>query len=633
MADKTNNLTIFLKEIADAIRYVKGTTDPINPQDFAFIIKGLADKLVGEVDVENTISLIMSMVGFSGTYTLKYEDKQRIPLDNFADICTITLSNSDAYYEDLIDVNIPPYLAENIGVYDSDNIRIGYIPLTGFKPTFAERLYRVGLLSDVHDYEGSQAEPSEDFRNALNLFNNKEDVVMTCICGDISQNGTTSEFSMFQSDVAAQSPDTPVYTTTGNHDCGGSSNSTINESTWEQYTGHPLTFEITRTLDNGKNDHFLFLGMNKWSLGTNGTPYKTESIDWLESKLKEYKNERCFVFTHLFFPDRAGNLNDIYPTSNWLQGSQLSRLEGLHIKFFNSIWFSGHSHWKWALQKYQDRANVYRDINSDNLPASGWSVHIPSCASPIDSNGSTRVEKPLESEGAVMDVYENYIDIRAIDLKSKKYIPIGTYRLNTELFEVLDFIAINSSDFRHLPASSYDKNNNGKDINGNTSNCPYAEMDQATGTLKIYFDNTSQKLLFESPLFISGTTKTEDIHLTAKEIKVYHNDIDITNDSRYSTIIKNGVGWFLTDDNYSLSVPTDAGVYADYPTTQRTSIFGNTTYNGIQFNVSNSKYYEAGTSAGLTDDDLFPIRVELKGLSFAVSSASEVSEVSEVSEE
>ena len=61
--------------------------------------------MVGEVDVENTISLIMSMVGFSGTYTLKYEDKQRIPLDNFADICTITLSNSDAYYEDLIDVN------------------------------------------------------------------------------------------------------------------------------------------------------------------------------------------------------------------------------------------------------------------------------------------------------------------------------------------------------------------------------------------------------------------------------------------------------------------------------------------------------------------------------------------------
>lgn len=622
MAENVNNLGVFLKEIADAIRFVKGTTEPINAKDFANLIKSMADKLVGEIDVENTIQLVKSMVGFNGTYTLRYEDKTRAALDNFSDICTLTLTDTDAYYSDFIDVNIPPYLAETIGVYDADDIRVGFIPLTGFKPTFGERLYRVGLLSDVHDYEGSTAEPSDDFRTALSLFNNKEDVVMTCICGDISQNGTETEFSMFKTDVNAQSPNTPVYTTSGNHDCGSGSGRSINESLWEQYTGKPLTFEVSRTLPNGSVDHFLFLGMTSWSLGSSGTPYSTSDIDWLETKLKEYKDERCFVFTHLFFPKRAGNLNNIYPSSNWLQGTQLSRLEGLHIKFFNSIWFSGHSHWKWALQKYQDRANVYREYSNDDKPLCAWSVHIPSCASPIDSNGSTRVEKPLESEGAVMDVYENYVDIRAIDLKNNKYIPIGTYRLKTELFEVLDFIAINSSDFRHLPTSSYDQNNNGKDINGNTSTCPYAEMDQTTGTLKIYFDNTSQKLLFESPLFVSGVTTTQDIQLTAEEIKVYHNDVDITNDSRYTTIINNGVGWFLTDDNYSLTVPTAGGVYADYPTTQRTSIFGNTTYYGIQFNVSNSKYYTAGKNAGLTDADLFPIRVELKGLSFAVTSSS-----------
>lgn len=616
---ETNNLSEFLREIADAIRFVKGTTEPINAKDFASLIKSLADRLVGEIDVENTISLIQSMVGFNGTYTLRYEDKTRTALDNFSDICTLTLTDNDAYYSDFINVNIPPYLAENIGVYDSDDVRVGYIPLTGFKPTFGERLYRVGLLSDVHDYEGSTAEPSDDFRAALNLFNNKEDVVMTCICGDISQNGTESEFSMFKDDVNAQSPDTPVYTTSGNHDCGSGSGRSINESLWEEYTGQPLTFEISRTLPNGNVDHFLFLGMTSWSLGSNGTPYSTENIDWLETKLKEYKDERCFVFTHLFFPDRAGNLNDIYPSYNWLQGAQLSRLEALHVKYSNSIWFSGHSHWKWYLQKYQDRANVYRTYDTDGKPTCGWSVHIPSCASPIDSNGSTRVEKPLEAEGAVMDVYENYVDIRAIDLKNNKYLPIGTYRLNTELFEILDFIAISPTDFRHLPASSYDQNNNGKDINGNTTNCPYAEVDDETNTLKIYFDNTSQKLLFESPLFISGTTTAESIHLTAESIKVYHNDTDITNDSRYATIIKNGIGWFLTDDNYSLTVPTASGVYADYPTTQRTSWIQTSTYNGIQFNVSNSKYYEPGINAGLTNADLFPIRVELIGLSFAVS--------------
>ena len=614
----TNNLTQFLTEIADAIRYVKGMTEPINPQNFAELIRGMSDKLMGEIDSENTISLLKSLVSVNGTYTLKYEDKLRVPLENFADICTLTLSNNDAYYEDLIDVNIPPYLAEYIGVYDGSGVRVGYIPVSGFKPTFGERLYRVGLLSDVHDYEGSTAEPSNDFRTALNLFNNKEDVVMTCIAGDISQNGTAAEFSMFQADVAAQSPNTPVYTTTGNHDCG-SSKSTINETTWEQYTGHPLTFEVSRVLDNGTTDHFLFLGMNKYSLGSSGTPYKTESIDWLETKLKEYKNERCFVFTHLFFPERAGNLNNIYPQGNWLQGSQLSRLETLHVKFVNSIWFSGHSHWKWALQKYQDRANVYRDINSDNSPASGWSVHIPSCASPIDSNGSTRVEKPLESEGAVMDVYENYIDIRAIDLKNNKYLPIGTYRLDTELFEVLDFIAISSDEFRHLPKGQ-SANNNGTDINGNTTSCPYAEFNSTTNTLNFYFDNTNQKLLYESALFINGTTKNTDILFNAKNVKVYHNDVEITNDSRYTSILANGVGWYLTNGNYSFTVPTSAGVYAEYPTHQKLSSWGSETYyNGIQFNISNSKYYQAGLNAGLTKDDLFPIRIELTGLTLAVA--------------
>lgn len=616
-ADKTNNLTIFLQEIADAIRYVKGTTDPINPQDFASLILSMAVKILGNIDDDNVITLLSSMVA-DDTYTLKYNDQNNNAIENFADICTLTVNGADVSYNDLIDVNIPPYLAESIGVYTSDGTRIGAIDITKFKPNFGERIYRVGLLSDVHDYENSSAEPSEDFRTALSLFNDKEDVVMTCITGDISQNGTTSEFQMFKDDVNALSPTTPVYTTTGNHDCG-SGGGQINEATWSAYTGQKLVFELSRTLDNGKTDHFLFLGMSSWSLGTNGTPYSTENIDWLESKLKEYKDERCFVFTHLFFPDRAGNLNNIYPTSNWLQGTQLSRLEALHTKYFNSVWFSGHSHWKWYLQKYQDRANVYRTFDTDGKPTCGWSVHIPSCASPIDSNGSTRVEKPLESEGAVMDVYENYVDIRAIDLKNNKYLPIGTYRLNTELFEILEFIAINPTDFRHLPASNYDTNNNGTDISGNTTNCPYAEVDNETSTLKIYFDNYSQKLLFESPLFISGTTKAEDIHLTAEEIKVYHNDVDITNDSRYDTIIKNGIGWFLTDESYSLTVPTATGVYADYPTSQRTSWIQTATYNGIQFNVSKSKYYTPGTNAGLTDADLFPIRIELKGLSFAVT--------------
>ena len=433
MADSSNNLTMFLQDIAEAIRKVKGTSEPINPQNFASLILEMGYQIVGEVLSDRQIELFASLVQ-NGTYTLKYDNNAGGPLENFNEICTLTVTNNDAYYSDLIDVNIPPYMAASIGVYNSSNERIGFIPLSDFRKSFGTRLYRFGLLSDVHDYEGSAAEASDDFYRALTLFNDKEDVKMTCICGDVTQNGTEAEFAFYANDVARFSPNTPVYTTTGNHDATYNG---LNNALWEQYTGKPRVFELSETLPDGNVDHFLFLGMSYWSMGSGGTPYLLEDITWLSDKLEEYRNERCFVFTHLFFPDRAGNMNEVYPQSNWLGGTQLEKLEKLCDRYVNSIWFSGHSHWKWALQKFQDRANIFRAYKN-NKPSCGWCVHVPSCAQPIDSDGTTRVGKNYESEGAIIDVYQNYIDVRGVDFKNSKYFPIATYRLDTTLYEIAE---------------------------------------------------------------------------------------------------------------------------------------------------------------------------------------------------
>ena len=433
MADSSNNLTLFLQDIAEAIRKVKGTSEPINPQNFASLILEMGYQIVGEILSDRQIELFASLVQ-NGTYTLKYDSNAGDPLENFNEICTLTVTNNDAYYSDLIDVNIPPYMATSIGVYNSSNERIGFIPLSDFRKSFGTRLYRFGLLSDVHDYEGSAAEASDDFYRALTLFNDKEDVKMTCICGDITQNGTEDEFAFYANDVARFSPNTPVYTTTGNHDATYNG---LNNALWEQYTGKPRVFELSETLPDGSVDHFLFLGMSYWSMGTGGTPYLLEDITWLSDKLEEYRNERCFIFTHLFFPDRAGNMNGVYPDSNWLGGVQLEKLEKLCDRYVNAIWFSGHSHWKWALQKFQDRANIFRSYKN-NKPSCGWCVHVPSCAQPIDSDGTTRVGKNYESEGAIIDVYQNYIDVRGVDLKNSKYFPIATYRLDTTLYEIAE---------------------------------------------------------------------------------------------------------------------------------------------------------------------------------------------------
>jgi hypothetical protein len=184
--------------------------------------------------------------------------------------------------------------------------------------------------------------------------------------------------------------------------------------------------------------------MNLYSLGDAGTPYLDSDLDWLENKLEEYRNERVFVITHLFFPTKAGNFKSIYPSTNWLGGAQLERLQAMNERYLNSIWFSGHSHWKWYLQKYEEKANIYRSYDDNGNPTCGWCIHIPSCASPIDSNGvSSRVSKPLESEGGIIDVYDNYIVLRGVVFKKEsdtsytnKYEPIAQYKMDTTLITI-----------------------------------------------------------------------------------------------------------------------------------------------------------------------------------------------------
>lgn len=120
----------------------------------------------------------------------------------------------------------------------------------------------------------------------------------------------------------------------------------------------------------------------------------------------------------------------------------LSQLKALRDAYPRVIWFNGHSHWKWYLQQWEEKANVWPLTNENRT--SSWCVHVPSCASPIDSSvgnpslSSTRVSMSGQSEGAIVDVYEDYVDIRAICFKdagdstySKKYVPIAQYRLYT----------------------------------------------------------------------------------------------------------------------------------------------------------------------------------------------------------
>ena len=63
-------------------------------------------------------------------------------------------------YNSFIKTNIAPYAAHWIGVYNSSGQRVGSIALDNFKPTYGERLYRFGILSDVHNEETDRSSKS-----------------------------------------------------------------------------------------------------------------------------------------------------------------------------------------------------------------------------------------------------------------------------------------------------------------------------------------------------------------------------------------------------------------------------------------------------------------------------------------
>lgn len=320
-------------------------------------------------------------------------------------------------YDSLISQNVAPYKAKKIGVYNSSGKRVGGFGLQNLKRYgLGKKLYSFGALSDIHlQYDTAQA----DFRKALTYLNETEDVAFTCICGDLTSSGTATELQTYTDYVNTYSPDTPVYEVTGNHDAH---RQILSFDSMRTYTGHDLYY----TFMHG-DDVFIMFGMTQANLNeTVSTPFSQESLQWLYETLEANRNKRCFVFQHVLRFDGSGKPYSKNPTGNLLNNTQGSVFCSLMEHYTNVIWFHGHSHTKFDCQVDCDYANYDRMFGCH-------SVHIPSLAVPRDYEEDAYVSKYAESEGYVVDVYENHIVLRGRDFVKGEFLPIATYCLDTTL--------------------------------------------------------------------------------------------------------------------------------------------------------------------------------------------------------
>lgn len=328
-------------------------------------------------------------------------------------------------YGHFIPENIAPIGAKRINVYDENGEKIYNIPLGRLTTPHLGKQYSFCALSDVHvTYDTANA----DFQRALTYAENS-DCAFTCICGDLTSNGSDSQLSEYKHIVTTYAPTKPVYAISGNHE------SSLDYVTYDRmtpYTGKPLYYSFTHG-----DDVFIMLGhygkKNDGEVWLSSEFITTAELQFLYETLEANRNKRCFIFNHVYpYDDGVGDANRLYNGKVWRTAD-----DGIGEAFINllkhyknTILFHGHSHLRLKLQEFDKKANYSSAVGYR-------SVHIPSLSVPRDKKDNGFTIAYAESEGYIVDVYDDYIILNGRDFidndNDGHIIPLGTYKIDTTL--------------------------------------------------------------------------------------------------------------------------------------------------------------------------------------------------------
>ena len=330
-------------------------------------------------------------------------------------------------FKDLIPENIAPKDAKRIVVCNSAEEPVCYISLGHLQQPNKDKKYSFTLLADVHiTYDTAE----DDFIRALTYTENS-DSAFTVIAGDLTGSGTKSELERIM-DLIRQYANKDVEFIPGNHE----NFSTISKGFYEEVTGKPLYYyrEIG-------NDVLIMVGhyggYQGDGIGWLSSEFVSlEEIQWLYETLEKFRNRRCFVVNHVYpYDDGVGDANRYYDGRYWLTtdgGIGQAYIELLkHYK--NAILFCAHSHLRYYLQKLDKKANYSSAVGYK-------SAHVSSLTVPRDRVDGSTSYIYAESEGYIVDVYDDYIILNGRDFIDNDadghIIPIATYKIDTKLIEI-----------------------------------------------------------------------------------------------------------------------------------------------------------------------------------------------------
>lgn len=395
---------------------------------------------------------------YDATYSLYWGDADSVKLT------ASSLSGKTVAYTQFTDVTVSggegetelnPFLAipdgaKTVLLYygeqqlDSDPIPAGKIP------DYGEATYSFGSLSNVHfnRYSTSGGDDSEiSYPRALDFLKDMG-VTIVGVAGDLSKSGEAASYESFGRINSGY--DFPVFSCKGNHDC----KSKFSYDAWNANVNPGVFTESGRSgvlskADNGydfvyggsetNGDIFIFLSQISDKYAPFVRLLTDEQLDWLAEQLETYKDRRVYLYFHTFLNAPDGNpllgegnlINDygFFYTLPYFKGNtDEKRFRELLTEYKNVIWFNGHSHWAYRLEKYNPSLNI-----TDYDGTTATMVHVSSVAAPR-TTGLTepfQTSNPLKmSEGLYNTVYDDFIITNACDFVSGSILAYAVYKID-----------------------------------------------------------------------------------------------------------------------------------------------------------------------------------------------------------
>lgn len=580
-------------------RYIKIFDTEYEQKDFLKCVNKENDYPLLLLNKENNHIYVSS----DGTLekTIKYNNENYLNFDkndinNEFHIIPNDINNliiSDVYTNEQEIINIPRKYNRSYNQYPL--YKVGLMSDVHYNDTDTDTDPDTNITNDGAEY-------SEDLRNALQFFINQNVDFVAC-SGDISSDWS-DHIKNYGRCITKYFSNIPIFTCSGNHDTKPKykyhdvwqSISALNANNYnivyfkdyEQYSykvngeydnfytnenGEGTSFYIKKYY-NDTFDVYIYLNVEYGWNDRDNYPthncrlltqeellvhsevdevndlhlYHPQTLECLAEILEEFKDHRCFIFTHLMLPDKAGNFHTNNTSNNTqyydyadynkhadvLRGDQGEFIRNLMETYDNNYWFCGHSHYKWDWEKYDHNINITKTGNSYN-------IHLPSLSRPLPLEITSYQTAPKDSEAGIMEVYKDYVIIKGVVMKEeynnldinkllREYPDENMVYATPSMFTVIN----NQSNVQQLEDNYIQINYNfDSSINSNMNNI-YLNNDTIINASN--FGNYMPVLRFE-------------------DIKVWKGDsteYDSTNDITYEILNENKVGFrdHTTNDNY-----------------------------------------------------------------------------------